>query len=36
MDAAFWWLLAFVGSQIAAMLLAGLPQNKWRSFQARG
>jgi len=36
MDAAFWWLLAFVGTQVAAMLLASLPQNKWRSFQVHG
>ncbi len=31
MDAAFWWLAAFVGTQLAAILLAGLPLNRWRS-----
>ncbi|MDO8539963.1 MAG: cytochrome c biogenesis protein CcsA, partial [Opitutaceae bacterium] len=34
MDAAFWWLIAFVGSQLAVMLIAALPQEKWRSFVA--
>ncbi|HWA86120.1 MAG TPA: cytochrome c biogenesis protein CcsA [Opitutus sp.] len=32
MDAAFWWLLAFVASQVAAMLLAATPVARWRSF----
>ncbi len=31
MDAAFWWLAAFVVSQLAIILLAGLPRNWWRS-----
>ena len=35
MDAAFWWLLAFVGTQLAAMAIAGLPLTKWRSFAVR-
>lgn len=35
MDAAFWWLLAFVGSQLAAIAIAGLPLTKWRSFAVR-
>jgi len=34
MDAAFWWLLAFVASQLAFIALACLPLNRWRSFQA--
>ncbi len=32
MGAAFWWLIVFVGSQLAIMLIAGLPLAKWRSF----
>jgi ABC-type transport system involved in cytochrome c biogenesis permease subunit len=35
MDAAFWWLLAFVGSQIGLILLGCLPLNFWKSFQHR-
>ena len=35
MDAAFWWLLAFVVSQLAMIAVASLPVAKWRSFQAR-
>jgi ABC-type transport system involved in cytochrome c biogenesis permease subunit len=31
MDAAFWWLVAFVVSQLAAILLAAVPAPKWRS-----
>ncbi len=31
MDAAFWWLAAFMGSQLVAILLAGLPRAWWRS-----
>ncbi|MDB6092815.1 MAG: cytochrome c assembly protein [Verrucomicrobia bacterium] len=34
MDAAFWWLLIFVGSQLAFIALANLPLPKWRSFRA--
>ena len=33
-DAAFWWLLGFVGSQLAFILLASLPLTTWRSFKA--
>ena len=31
-DAAFWWLLAFVASQLAFIAVAGLPLPRWRSF----
>lgn len=31
MDAAFWWLLFFGGSQLALILVATLPIEKWRS-----
>jgi len=31
MDAAFWWLSAFVVSQLAAIALAQLPPEKWKS-----
>ena len=31
MDSAFWWLVAFVASQAAVMLLAALPEKSWRS-----
>ena len=31
MDAAFWWLIAFVASQLALIALANLPAEKWRS-----
>jgi hypothetical protein len=31
MDSAFWWLVAFVASQVAVMLLAALPGKSWRS-----
>ncbi|MEY4938811.1 MAG: hypothetical protein RIQ93_546 [Verrucomicrobiota bacterium] len=31
MDAAFWWLIGFVASQLAVVLLASLPEAKWRS-----
>ncbi|MDE3068469.1 MAG: cytochrome c biogenesis protein CcsA [Verrucomicrobiota bacterium] len=34
MAAAFWWLLAFVASQAAVILLGLLPQTLWRSFRA--
>ena len=33
MDAAFKWLILFVGSQVAIILLGLLPQKLWRSFQ---
>ncbi len=33
MDAAFWWLLAFVLSQIALIILGLLPAGMWKSFQ---
>jgi len=32
MDAAFWWLLAFVASQVVLILVGSLPLAKWRSF----
>ncbi len=35
MDAAFWWLLAFVLTQVAIIALAQLPLEKWRSFQTK-
>ena len=31
MDSAFWWLAAFMGTQLFAILLAGLPRGWWRS-----
>jgi len=34
MDAAFWWLLTFVLTQVAVIVLAQLPLDKWRSFKA--
>ncbi len=34
MDAAFWWLIAFVASQLVLIALANLPAEKWRSAQA--
>ncbi len=34
MDAAFWWLLVFVISQIVIIVLANLPLEKWRSFRS--
>jgi ABC-type transport system involved in cytochrome c biogenesis permease subunit len=33
-EAAFWWLTAFVASQLALIALANLPLAKWRSFSA--
>jgi len=33
MDAAFWWLIAFVVSQLAIIALAMVPLEKWRSFR---
>jgi ABC-type transport system involved in cytochrome c biogenesis permease subunit len=35
MAAAFWWLAAFVGTQLVAILLTGVPLTKWRSPLAR-
>jgi hypothetical protein len=32
MDAAFWWLIAFVASQVAIIGVASLPMRIWRSF----
>jgi ABC-type transport system involved in cytochrome c biogenesis permease subunit len=34
MDAALWWLLAFVASQVAMMIVAAIPLDRWRSFRA--
>jgi ABC-type transport system involved in cytochrome c biogenesis permease subunit len=34
-DAAFKWLVLFVGSQIAFIILGSLPSKMWKSFQAR-
>jgi hypothetical protein len=34
MDAAFWWLLAFVLSQVGLILLGLLPPGMWKSFQS--
>ena len=31
MDSAFWWLAAFILTQLAAIALAGLPRGLWRS-----
>lgn len=31
MDAAFWWLIIFVLSQLAVILIAAVPPSKWRS-----
>ncbi len=33
MNSAFWYLLGFAGSQIAIILIAGVPLAKWRSFR---
>jgi len=33
MESAFWWLIVFVASQAAFILLANLPLAKWRSFK---
>ncbi len=32
MDAAFWWLIAFVATQVVAMLLGAGPEERGRSF----
>jgi hypothetical protein len=34
MDAAFWWLLTFVLTQLAVIGLAQIPLKDWRSFRA--
>jgi hypothetical protein len=34
MDAAFKWLMLFIGSQVTIIILGLLPQKLWRSFQA--
>ena len=34
MDAAFWWLIAFVATQLFIMALGALPLDMWRSFRA--
>jgi hypothetical protein len=31
MDSAFWWLAGFMGTQLLAIMLAGLPRGWWRS-----
>jgi len=31
MDAAFWWLIAFVASQLVVIALIALPPSIWRS-----
>jgi cytochrome c biogenesis factor len=36
MDAAFKWLMLFIGSQVAIILLGMLPLKAWRSFRASG
>ena len=36
MDAAFRWLMLFVGSQVALILLAAIPLRLWRSFSSDG
>jgi hypothetical protein len=33
MDAAFYWLIAFVASQLFLITLASMPLEKWRSFR---
>ncbi len=33
MDAAFYWLIAFVASQLLVIALASIPLDKWRSFR---
>jgi len=36
MDAAFRWLMLFVGSQVVLVFLGLLPQRLWRSFRPAG
>ena len=31
MDSAFWWLAAFMGTQLLAIAVVGLPRAWWRS-----
>ncbi len=33
MESAFWWLIAFVATQLAAIAIAALPTTNWRSFR---
>jgi ABC-type transport system involved in cytochrome c biogenesis permease subunit len=33
-EAAFWWLSAFIATQLALIAVANLPLEKWRSFRA--
>ena len=35
MDAAFMWLMLFVGTQLALIVLGSLPLNMWKSFQSK-
>jgi ABC-type transport system involved in cytochrome c biogenesis permease subunit len=35
MDAAFYWLIAFVSSQVLVIALAQIPLDKWRSFRSQ-
>jgi len=35
MDAAFKWLMLFIGSQVTLILLGLIPQNLWKSFRSR-
>jgi len=35
MDAAFYWLIAFISSQLLVMAIAGLPLEMWRSFKTK-
>jgi hypothetical protein len=33
-EAAFWWLSAFIATQLALIAIANLPLARWRSFRA--
>jgi ABC-type transport system involved in cytochrome c biogenesis permease subunit len=33
MDAAFWWLVGFAGTQLAVIACAAVPLSRWRSFR---
>jgi hypothetical protein len=33
MDAAFYWLITFVASQVVIIALSQIPLDKWRSFR---
>jgi ABC-type transport system involved in cytochrome c biogenesis permease subunit len=35
-EAAFWWLIAFVASQLVLIAVANMPLSRWKSFQAAG